>query len=201
MLGSKTLESTRSTAKLCYSCARPASLHSQCISYAQRLVARPVECSRCEPIPGFFRGLSPALVGICPAIWSHGLTYFVLKQIVSRGAWYGERHGDLTELLCGSAAILSQNVVTNPIGVVQTRMQVHIAVLTVLNSVRCRCALRKYCTFLTLPSSMLPALLIGQQHRHANKRNAYEKEHGLKPQSDKEPCATVRMVYHIPGSM
>lgn len=75
-------------------------------------------------VSGFLRGVFPALVGIFPAILSHGLVYFMMKQVVTRGAWSGERHGDLTELLCTSAAILAQNIVTNPIGMIQTRMQV-----------------------------------------------------------------------------
>lgn len=83
-----------------------------------------------EHTSGFFRGVFPALVGICPSILSHSLVYYILKQVVTKGTWSGERHGTRTELLCGSAAILAQSIVTNPIAVIQTRMQVHITLFT-----------------------------------------------------------------------
>lgn len=109
-----------------------AGLSLQYISYARRISLPLYVLSFVlgEYTSGFFRGVFPALVGICPSILSHSLVYYMLKKVLTKGTWSGERHGTRTELLCGSAAILAQNIVTNPIAVIQTRMQVHLALLT-----------------------------------------------------------------------
>ena len=73
---------------------------------------------------GFFRGLAPGLVGIIPARSTYFFAYARSKEFWTNNARLGDRHRDLTEVLCGVTAGVVQNTITNPIWMVKTRMQV-----------------------------------------------------------------------------
>lgn len=79
----------------------------------------------CFSTQGFFRGLAPGLVGIIPARSTYFFAYARSKDFWTNNARLGDRHRDLTEVLCGVTAGVVQNTITNPIWMVKTRMQVH----------------------------------------------------------------------------
>ncbi|CAM9718799.1 unnamed protein product [Ectocarpus sp. 12 AP-2014] len=72
---------------------------------------------------GFFRGLPPGLAGIIPARSTYFFAYSRSKDFWTNNARLGDRHRDLTEVLCGVTAGVVQNTITNPIWMVKTRMQ------------------------------------------------------------------------------
>ncbi|CAM9802197.1 unnamed protein product [Ascophyllum nodosum] len=78
---------------------------------------------RREGPKGFFRGLAPGLVGIIPARSTYFWAYSKSKEFWTNNARLGDRHRDLTEIICGLTAGIVQNTITNPIWMVRTRMQ------------------------------------------------------------------------------
>lgn len=96
----------------------------------------PINMTRPEKssTPGFFRGLAPGLAGIIPARSTYFFAYSRSKDFWTNNARLGDRHRDLTEVLCGVTAGVVQNTITNPIWMVKTRMQVLILVLLIVPS-------------------------------------------------------------------
>lgn len=62
-------------------------------------------------------------MGIVPARSTYFLAYSKSKEFWNNEARLGDRHRDLTEILCGVTAGIVQNTITNPIWMVKTRMQ------------------------------------------------------------------------------
>jgi Mitochondrial carrier protein len=77
------------------------------------------EIARKEGAKGFFRGLSPTLIGIIPSRASYFWAYEKTKQVLT------PRFGDttVTHIFAGLAAGATGNTITNPIWMVKTRMQ------------------------------------------------------------------------------
>ncbi|KAG5184479.1 mitochondrial carrier domain-containing protein [Tribonema minus] len=77
------------------------------------------DIARLEGVKGFFRGLSPTLLGIFPSRATYFWAYESTKRVLT------PRLGDgtLTHIGAGFAAGMVSNTITNPIWMVKTRMQ------------------------------------------------------------------------------
>lgn len=108
-------------------------------------------------------------MGIIPARSTYFFAYARSKDFWTNNARLGDRHRDLTEILCGVTAGVVQNTITNPIWMVKTRMQVCICSTEYLFVCICRvykygycvCVLEPpqafgFCSLLILPRRVVP---------------------------------------------
>lgn len=77
------------------------------------------EIAKSEGVAGFFRGLSPTLVGIIPSRATYFWAYETTKKFLTPK--FGDTIG--THIVAGLAAGATGNTITNPIWMVKTRMQ------------------------------------------------------------------------------
>mmetsp|Transcript_6544 Transcript_6544/g.9880 ORF Transcript_6544/g.9880 Transcript_6544/m.9880 type:complete len:377 (-) Transcript_6544:272-1402(-) len=97
-------------------------LQSSRVAGASNPFAIAAEIWKGEGVPGFFRGLTPTLVGIIPARACYFGAYSTCKKWLSENPHLGPDHW-ATHFLSGIAAGITGNTVTNPIWMVKTRMQ------------------------------------------------------------------------------